>query len=210
MTIPPDKSDMINPSEPIKVGPGPTTPAGSGFQSYMTGAGSPTKGAAPGEMAQQARQAASPTQAGTPSLETIATQLGTSQDSIANVRNQLDKLKNTQLTRSQTHLIRNKLNDANTYLRAANSKMGADVPAAPPSGQGPIAKFLSYVVDGENQLSAARHKLSSLAKTGDQLRPADMLLVQIKLNQAEQEISYASMLLNKVTSSISQILSTQL
>lgn len=141
MTIPPDKSDMINPSEPIKVGPGPTTPAGSGFQSYMTGAGSPTKGAAPGEMAQQARQAASPTQAGTPSLETIATQLGTSQDSIANVRNQLDKLKNTQLTRSQTHLIRNKLNDANTYLRAANSKMERTSLRRPPRDRVRLLSF---------------------------------------------------------------------
>lgn len=210
MTIPPDSTDSITPNQPIKTGPSSTAPAGSGFQSYMTDQGQAAKGSGAPQGALMGQQASLPL-AGTPSLDTLAAQIGSSQDSMANVRNQLDKLKNTKLTRSQTHLVRNKLTDANTHLRAANSKMGAETPdAPPPSGHGPIAKFLSYVTDGENQLAAARQKLGSLAKSGDQLRPADMLLVQIKLNQAEQEISYASMLLNKVTSSINQILSTQL
>jgi hypothetical protein len=132
------------------------------------------------------------------------------QDSMGNLNNQLNTT-NLRLTRSQQHLLRNKLSDASTYLRAANGKLGIDAPPMPvPNGSGPINKFLNYVADGENQLNAAKQQISDLSKNGAQLRPADMLLIQIKLNQAQQEIEYSSTLLGKVISSFTQVLNTQL
>jgi len=129
---------------------------------------------------------------------------------LANVRNQLGT-KNLQFKRSQQHLLRNKLSDASTYLRAANAKMGADTPPMPAqAGARPIERFINYVTDGENQLTSARETLQSMQKSGDQLRPADFLLVQIKLNQAQQEIEYSSTLLSKVIDSIKQTLNTAL
>ena len=217
----PVPEDRIDGSRPIEPGPTAGQPSGAAFQSYMEGAGKQSKGTqagTPGAFSPGTAPPGTSPQAGTPSPQTLAAQIATSQDSLSNVQNQLNKIKaiqeknpNAQLSRSQTHLIRNKLNDANTYLRAANSKMGAEAPPAPsPSGHGPIERFLSYIVDGENQMQAARQKLGNLSKNGDQLRPADLLLIQIKLNQAEQEISYASMLLSKVVTSFSQLISTQL
>jgi hypothetical protein len=222
VTIPPAE-ERIFPSKPIEAGPTAGQPSGAAFQSYMEGAGKQQRGAGqlPGAGAMPGTaQTTAPTTPGTttPSMQTLSAQVATSQDRLVNVQNQLNKVKRAQeqnpdvgLTRSQTHLIRNKLTDATDHLRAANAKMGAPVPDAPtPPGSGPIGRFLGYILDGENQLKSAREQLSTMAKNGDQLNPADMMLVQIRLNQAEQEISYASLLLSKVVSNLSQLLSTQL
>ena len=143
-------------------------------------------------------------------MDTLISQVGLSQDSLAQVRNQLNT-NNLKFKRSQVHLLRNKLMDASDDLRAANAKMGAETPQMPSStGARPIERFLNYVADGENQLESARQRLLEVGKHGEQLRPADMLLVQIKFSQAQQEIEYSSTLLAKVIDSIKQILSTQL
>lgn len=140
----------------------------------------------------------------------LLSQVGTSQDSLANIRTQLNT-KNLQFKRSQQHLLRNKLSDASTYLRAANAKMGAEVPTMPSqAGARPIERFLNYVSDGENQLAAAQDKINDMQKSGNQMRPGDFLLVQIKMSQAQQEIEYSSMLLSKVIDSIKATLNIAL
>ena len=209
MTVPPDQSDRIYSGQPIQPRPTPQTPA-QGFQSYMQeGPQAPPK-AFSGQAAPASVQAALPVPPGGPSMDTLISQVGLSQDSLAQVRNQLNT-NNLKFKRSQAHLLRNKLTDASEDLRAANAKMGAETPPMPSStGARPIERFLNYVTDGENQLASAREQLLAIGKHGEQLRPADMLLVQIKFSQAQQEIEYSSTLLAKVIDSIKQILSTQL
>lgn len=213
MTIPPDNSEKISPNQPLTPG-GPTapgTPQKGDFESHMQNAPSgqapsQPQGLSPG----QVPQGPATPQGSSPSLDSVTSQVTTAQDSIGNLQNKLNT-NNLKLTRSQQHLLRNKLTDASTHLRAANSKMGLDPPAMPePKGSGPIAKFLSYVADGENQLKAAKQQLSDLKNSGDSLRPSDMILIQIKLNKAQQEIEYSSVLLSKVITSLTQILNTQL
>ncbi|MBF8263129.1 MAG: hypothetical protein HW387_794 [Parachlamydiales bacterium] len=210
MTIPSDKSDPIFGNQPIK--PGTTTPQapGADFQSFSTAAQqAPPKGfqaqapsAIPG--AQYAVQTAGP------SLDSLISQIGISQDSLANVRNQLGT-KDLQFRRSQQHLLRNKLSDATTHLRAANAKLGVETPPMPSqSGAKPIERFLGYVTDGENQLAAAQQQIENISKKGIQMNAGDFLLVQVKLSQAQQEIEYSSSLLGKVVDSLKQILNTQL
>ena len=212
MTIPPDRSDQIFSSQPIKGGPTPQAP-GTGFQSQMQETPQASaRGFAPtqGTNAVQAPQQF--VSAATPSFDTLISQVGTSQDSLANVRSQLNT-RNLQssLTRSKQHLLRNKLSDATTYLRAANAKIGSDTPQMPSqAGARPIERFINFVTDGENQLYSARQTLMDMKDSGDQLRPADFLLVQIKLNQAQQEIEYSSTLLGKVIDSLTKTLNIQL
>jgi hypothetical protein len=213
MTIPPDRSDQIMPGQPIR--PGPATPQapGAGFQGYMGEAqGAPGKvyTPAPGTPASVIGAQPFNVQTAGPSLDNLISQIGTSQDSLAMVRSQL-KTNNLQFKRSQQHLLRNKLSDASTYLRAANSKLGADVPQMPSqAGAKPIERFLNFVTDGESQLASAQQKIQDMQKKGDQMRPGDFLLVQVKMSQAQQEIEYSSVLLSKVIDSIKATLNIAL
>ena len=212
MTTPFSPSDRIEPGGAI----GPQSPGiqqqpGTGFSSYMQGSQTQPQAALPQGLS-PAQLAQGPAMAGgVPSPQTLAAQVSTSQDSFSNLRNQLNT-KNLQLNHSQEYLLRNKLSDASDHLRAANSKLGitpSEMPASS-ANAGPIEKFLNYVGDGENQLTLAKKKISELAAKGDQMNPGDMLLVQVKFNQAQQEIEYSSTLLSKVISSLTQILNTQL
>ncbi len=213
MTVPPDRTDAITPGEPLTPGrpSAPTTPQGGGFESKMEGSGTPPQGGA------TAPQGPSPAQVpqgppgaqGAPSINSVASQVGSTQDSMGNLKNKLNT-KDLRLTNSQKHLLRNKLSNTSTYLRAVNTKLGVEPPPMPPHTGGPIEKFISFVSDGENQLDAAKSKLMDISAKGTNLKPADMMLLQIKMNQAQQEIEYSSTLLSKVISSLTQILNTQL
>jgi hypothetical protein len=148
--------------------------------------------------------------ASTPTYGSLIAQAKGAQDTLGAVETQLNT-PNLKLKRSQNHLLRNKLQDATEYTRAAAGKLGIDSPAFKiPPGTGPIDRFLAYVNDGQEQMSLVSQKLQELASSNTQISPADMLLVQVKLNQAQQEIEYSSTLLGKVIDSLKTVLNTQL
>ena len=101
--------------------------------------------------------------------------------------------------RQHQYLLQNKLSDANDHLRAANNRLGLPPTEADatPTQAGPIEKFLGYVTDSQNQLLAAQNKLQDLSNSGQQLNPGSLLLLQVQLGQAQQELEYASTLLGK-------------
>ncbi len=149
-------------------------------------------------------------QAAGPTVNTLVEQARNAQDSLGTVQDQL-ATPNLKLKRSQAHLLRNKLGDANTYIRAAAGKLGIDTPPmkmATPGG--PLERFMAYVNDGQDKMDSIQQKLKELAATNGELRAGDMLLVQVKMAQAQQEIEYSSTLLSKVIDSIKQILNIQL
>ena len=188
MTIPPERSDSIFSSQPIKPGVSQGTP-NTAFPTYSTAGASQTPSKAfPAQGPAAITPSSFASQTAGPSFNSLIAQVATSQDSLTNVRNLLNT-KGLQFRRSQQHLLRNKLSDTSTYLRAANTRMGVETPPMPSqAGSRPIERFLSYVTDGENQLSAAQDKIMDMQQHGDQMRPADFLLVQVKLSQAQQEI----------------------
>nr|NGX26748.1 hypothetical protein [Chlamydiota bacterium] len=79
-----------------------------------------------------------------------------------------------------------------------------------PKGSGPLQKFLGLVTDGQNQLEAAKQKLTDLSAKGEDLRPAEMLMIQIKLNKAQQELEYSSLLLGKAVDDLKMMMNIQL
>lgn len=155
-----------------------------------------------------ARGAGAPSE---PSLNTIAAQVATAQEGLGTIRRQLDT-KNLSLKSSQQRLLGNKLGAANEYLQAANTKLGGEPPApsARAPGSGPVGKFLAMVSDGENQLQAVGQQLNAVSKKGLNFSPADMLLVQVKMGLAQQEIEFSSVLLSKVIDSLKTIMNTPL
>lgn len=221
MAIPPDKSpDRIAPSktpEPIGQPNLPKEP--TGFDSYMHGAGQsktsmpgtpgepggPTTPASP--MAVSQGPGVAPTGI---SYDSILAQAKTAQDSLGSVESQLNN-QNLKLKRSQSHLVRQKLGDANGYIRAAGSKLGAAIPEQKlPSGLTGVTRFLAMVNAGQDQLVAVQKQLQALSAKGLQINPGEMMAVQVKMNLAQQEIEYTSTLLGKVIQSITQIINTQL
>ncbi len=212
--VPPDKSpDRISPGkapEPFDqtISSGKTP---SGFDSHMQGAGTKTPaqnaptGPTPMDVARGAQMASSGV-----SYDSILAQAGQAQDSLGTVEKQLND-KNLKLKRSQTHLVKQKLGDANGHIRAAASKMGLQIEEEKiPSGVDALGRFIAMVNDGQDQLAQVQEQLKKLSATGETINPGDMLAIQVKMGIAQQEIAYTSTLLGKVITSITQLLNTQL
>lgn len=146
-----------------------------------------------------------------PTYDTLQQQAKVAQGTLGDVSNQLNTPK-LKLKQSTKYLLKNKLNSANAHIRSASNKIGApQVPSEEaPAGAGPIQKFLSTVTDGQKQLDAAQQYLSNLSQKGEEMKPADMLLVQIKLAKAQQEIEYSSMLLSKAVDDLKLLMNIQL
>jgi hypothetical protein len=208
--------DPITPGKSLEPTGKPITPgqAPAGFESYMQGTAQPktppgTPQAAGGPTPMDMAQGPSISTAGL-SLDSILAQAKNTQDSLGIVDRQL-KDKNLKLKRSQSHLVKQKLGDANSYIRASGSKLGLNLPEAklPPVSAG-VTRFIAMVNDGQNQLVEVQEQLKKMSEHGDKISPGDMMSIQVKMGLAQQEISYTSTLLGKVIQSITQILNTQL
>ena len=206
MTTPADNDPKISPSKsPEQIGK-PISPGGApeGFESLMQG----TKGQANVQGPSPMQMAASPN--APPTLDSLNAQAKNAKDSLGTIEKQL-KDKNLNLKRSQNHLVRQKLTDANSYIRSAGAKMGANLPdeqnyAKFQGGN----RFIAMVNDGQNQLFQVQEQLKEMGKKGASVSPADMMAIQVKMGLAQQEIEYTSTLLGKVIQSTTQIMNTQL
>lgn len=214
MSFTPDSSpDRITPGKSLE--PAGTSPQpAKDFKPYMQGSpGAPMSsqgsaaptGPTPMDLAQGAASPGSP-----PSMGAILNQARSMQDGLGVVGQQLNT-PNLKLKRSQAHLLKNKLTDAQEYIRQAGAKVGVQAPPMTiPPGTSPIGRFVAYVNDGQDQLIQVQQKLKAMTAKGQQLNATEMLSVTVKMNLAQQEIEYSSTLLAKVIDSIKQIMNIQL
>lgn len=146
-----------------------------------------------------------------PNMGTLMSQVQLAQSSMSDLQTQLS-YPNLKLKASQKYIVKNKLTDANDSLRAANSKLGISPsePTASGGASGPLGKFLDYVSDGMNQLESAKQQLSSLKSNGHNLTPGDFLTIQIKMNKAQQELDFTSVLLSKAVDDFKMMMNIQL
>jgi hypothetical protein len=187
------------------------TPAQS-FASFMKPEGTPMQTAgktsmiSPFELAQ-----GQPPLAQSPTLATLMAQVNSAQNTLGDVSTQLNTPK-LKLKPSQRYLLKNKLSDANSHLRSANAKMGGEMPKEIDVSKfkGPLGKFFAFLNDGATQLEAAKNQLQSLKNKGQNLTPADFLLIQVKLNKATQELEYSSVLLSNAVSSLKMLMQVQI
>ena len=209
--IPPVDPEGIGPIKQPDSGP-KTTPDRSQFDSLMqepAKSPSSTPSSAqisPLELPQGAITGAQPA-----SLDSLIAQVWQSENKFDDLQRDLNT-KNLRFRRSEQYLMRNKLSEANTHLTAASEKMGAKVlpDQTLSSGLNPVEKFLKMVTHGQSQLTEAKQTLTELKDTEEGLSPADLMLVQVKLAQAQQELEYASILLSKVIDVIKQMINIQL
>jgi hypothetical protein len=147
-----------------------------------------------------------------PTFDSLLNQTKSVQGLLGDVNTQL-QTKNLKLKQSDRASLRSKLKNANTYLKAANTKIGAEAMEEPPAtsgGGGILSKFLGYVTQGQANVAAAQKQLLSMKNKGDSLNPADFLAIQIKLAHAQQEIEYASMMLANAVSGLKTLFNIQL
>jgi len=145
-----------------------------------------------------------------PTYDTIQTQAKTAHTSMGELNQQLNTPK-LKLKQSTKYLLNNKLNGANTDIHSASMKLGAEeVKDQEENASGPLAKYLNLVTSGQKQLELTQQQLQKIAASGEKMNPADMLLVQVKLNKAQQQLEFSSMLLGKSIDSLKQMMNTQL
>jgi len=145
----------------------------------------------------------------TPTFDTLLTQVNAAQTTLGDISTQFNT-PNLKLKQSSKYLLKNKMSDANDHIFSAANKLGLETPEPSAAPAGPFGKFIGMITDGQNQLQAAQKQLQSLKDKGNQLSPADMLLVQVKLNLAQQELEYSSVVLSKAIDDIKMLFNVQL
>ena len=146
-----------------------------------------------------------------PTMETLLAQVNNVQSTMGDINSQLNT-PGLKLKASTKYLVKNKLTDANDNLRTFNSKIDASIPEEPDISEfkGPLGRFFAYLTDGQNQMEAAKQQLQSLKDKGTSIAPGDFLLIQVKLNKAQQLLEFTSVLLSNAVSDIKQMMQIQL
>ncbi|HUD01456.1 MAG TPA: hypothetical protein VMR37_03960 [Rhabdochlamydiaceae bacterium] len=209
-----DRPDRLDPIKSIgddKQAGGPVPQKPGSFEAYMEKAGQPNPSTKPGGVSPfDLLQNQTPLTQG-PTFDSLLTQTKSVQGLLGDINTSL-QTKNLKLKASDRASLRSKMTTANSYLKAANVKMGAQVAETPPAstGGGIMGKFLGYVSEGQANVVAAQKQLMDLKGKGDSLKPADFLAIQLKLAHAQQEVEYASIMLSKVVEDLKTLFNIQL
>lgn len=121
---------------------------------------------------------------------------------------------NANIKRSAQQLLQNKLTHIDESLKIALSKAGIEYsPSAavqsPTFHDNPIGRFLSFLTDGQWQLEKLGNELAVMGRNSKELSPVNMLAVQVKVSQIQQELELFSSLLNKGLESLKTIMNVQ-
>lgn len=178
-----------------------------GSEGMQKNLSAPPPGLSPAEVPQTAALAPN----APPTIDSVLAQVSMAQDGLGSLQTKLNT-KDLRLNNPQKSLLRSKLSSSTTHLRAVNETLGIEPPAAPPlqTDKGPISKLLGYVSDGEAQMNAAQAKLNEMQASGTPLNTTDLLIIQTKMNQAQQELDYSSLVISKAVTALTQLLNTQL
>jgi hypothetical protein len=216
MSDPTPTTDNISPSKVVKPITEGDEQAGQHnvrpFAPYMQGKGQ-TNPLADGSKAPQVSPfdlARGKVPAPGPTFDTIQAQAKTAHSSMGELAQQLNTPK-LKLKQSTKYLLKNKLTAAKGNILSASTKLGTPtVEDEKSKGSSALTKFLDLVTSGQRQLEATREQIQQIAASGKTMNPAEMLLVQAKLNKAQQQLDYSSMLLGKAVDDIKQMMNIQL
>lgn len=110
-------------------------------------------------------------------------------------------------------LLNRKLSHIDENLKIALDKAGVEYNAIEqPEGTtstNPIERFLGFLSHGQNQLDTLTTDIASLQTSQEELSPANMLAIQIKVNYVQQELELFTNLLNKSLESTKTMMNVQ-
>lgn len=152
-----------------------------------------------------------PPMAQAPTMDTLIAQVNNVQSTMGDINSQLNT-PNLKLKSSTKYLVKSKLADATENLRSVTGKVGAPMPEEVDMSEhtGPLGRFFAYLTEGQNQMEAAKQQLQGLKDKGESLSPGDFLLIQVKLNKAQQLLEFTSVLLSNAVSAFKQLMQVQL
>jgi hypothetical protein len=208
--------DKVTPPESIKplqdVGQEPDKQPAGGFDQAMQNAGSGTNATQePGKISPMDLAAQTRIQTTPPTLDTINTQMQHSMGSLGDIHTQLNT-KNLKLKQSQKYLLRNKLTEANTHIRTATEQAG-ETPENPTNihaRQNPVMRFMGIVQNSQTNLEKSQKLIAHLNSSGKAVEPGRLLMIQVKLAKAQQDLEYSSVLLSKAVDDIKMMFNIQL
>ncbi|MEN9344153.1 MAG: hypothetical protein RLZZ453_940 [Chlamydiota bacterium] len=215
MTDPVLPGDIEDPGRifaPKPIGPGDQQKmpmSSQPFSSYMKAAKAPEAQSSQ-QISPLAMMQGSAPHVTTPNPDALLQQVGKLQATSLQLQNHL-KTPQLKLKASTKYLLKNKFSEVNENLSAINAKMGAqpfkENPATIP---GPLGKFLGYLTSGQQMLGATKEQLEKVKALGTHMSPGDFLLIQVKLNKAQQLLEFSSVLLSSAVSDIKQFMQIQL
>lgn len=140
---------------------------------------------------------------------------GKSQEVIAQIEELKNRLNNPQIEIKNDYkqILRNKLEFINDNLKVALDKAGLEY--TPPesvnlgNGGTPVERFLDLLTNGQEQLKTLGGELQTISANNATISPANLMMVQIKVNYAQQEIELFTSLLNKALESVKTIMNVQ-
>lgn len=110
------------------------------------------------------------------------------------------------------HILRNKLEHIDGSLRVALDKAGLEyIPpeAMEQSGNTPVERFLNLLTSGQDQMKTLGGEIQKIADEKSTISPANLLMVQMKVNYIQQEIELFTSLLNKALEGVKTIMNVQ-
>jgi hypothetical protein len=131
-------------------------------------------------------------------------------DQIEKVKTDL-KNSTSKIKPSYQALLKNRLTHIDDSLRVALSKAGVEyTPAAAPSNTlNPVERFVGYLTQSQYQLEHLQDTINELNIAGPNLTPANMLAIQIKVGQVQQQVELFTSLLNKALESTKTLMNVQ-
>jgi len=122
---------------------------------------------------------------------------------------------NITIKKSAQQILQNKLTHINESLEIALSRAGVELNPADIKGEAkvpatnPIERFLGFLTDGQYKLQNLGDELAQIEKDNKQLSPVNLLAIQVKVGQIQQELELFSSLLNKALESIKTVMNIQ-
>jgi len=119
---------------------------------------------------------------------------------------------NLEIKSSVQTLLKNKLSHIDENIKVALSKAGVEYKPVEPVAQGPqnpIERFLGFLTDGQARLDAISGEVEQMHLNKDDISPAAMLAIQVKVGYVTQELEFFTALLNKALESTKTIMNVQ-
>lgn len=112
---------------------------------------------------------------------------------------------------SYQKVLEHRLTHIDDSLKVALSKVGGEynAPSDAARSPNPVERFINLAAHGQHQLENLDKTIEQLQIGGATLTPANMLVLQIKVNEITRQVDLFASLLNKSLESVKQIMSVQ-
>lgn len=119
---------------------------------------------------------------------------------------------NLDLKPATQNLLQNKLQHIDENLRVALSKAGVEYTPSEHlqnKSVNPIDRFLGFLTHGQDQLASLSSEVTKMHLNNQEISPANMLRIQMKVGYISQEIEFFTAVLNKALESTKTIMNVQ-